>query len=424
MPIDTSMYNQPNGLLSGFETGIRFGDLLRKSRENAQVRSAIQKNIQTNPDGAVSINRSGFLRELAKVQPESVLTYQREFEAQDKDALNTRLAQEKGAREAQAAQLDQRIKELNFFGNLAASVTDQASYERALQMAQQAGADVSQFPPQYDPGLVRNYASLALNQKDKLELERARLGLEAEKVKLQAAKAKVGTGGTASFGKAPPGYRFKPDGSLEPIPGGPAAGKAEMQKQIQERYSNIIVQDANRALNLLKSSKWASGPIAGQSKYIPGTPASNLDQLLASVRANATFDRLQAMRAASPTGGALGSVSDKENAMLQEALGKLDPTLPREMLEDNIKRVINTTLDIVHGPGNGPKRYKLSFDEFGNPIKDSNKKGFTPLSQGVRPQAQTQSNSDLVRAAAQELARRRLERLRAAQQPGGVGSGS
>ena len=61
----------------------------------------------------------------------------------------------------------------------------------------------------------------------------------------------------------------------------------------------------------------------------------------------------RAMRAASPTGGALGAVSDSENAMLAAKAGALDPSSP------NFARDLDdyelTLLKIVHGPEAGQK---------------------------------------------------------------------
>jgi hypothetical protein len=45
---------------------------------------------------------------------------------------------------------------------------------------------------------------------------------------------------------------------------------------------------------------------------------------LETIKANIGFDKLQAMREASPTGGALGAISDMENKLLQAVQGALD----------------------------------------------------------------------------------------------------
>jgi hypothetical protein len=76
--------------------------------------------------------------------------------------------------------------------------------------------------------------------------------------------------------------------------------------------------------------------------------------LLDGVRANIGFDKLQAMRAASPTGGALGQVSDSENKLLQSTLGSLTQAQSREQFKYTLDRLESQYLDIIHGKGNRP----------------------------------------------------------------------
>jgi hypothetical protein len=61
------------------------------------------------------------------------------------------------------------------------------------------------------------------------------------------------------------------------------------------------------------------------------------------------------MRASSPTGGALGQVTDFENRLLQATIGNLEQSQSKDQLLYNLRRVKDTYLDIVHGPGNRPK---------------------------------------------------------------------
>jgi len=136
--------------------------------------------------------------------------------------------------------------------------------------------------------------------------------------------------------------------------------KKALAKETQDRYSKVAIQDAQRALEMIPG---AAGPWRGQLGKIPGTKAAQLEQMLDSVKSSASFDRLQAMRNASPTGGALGNVSEKELALLQAAAGKLTAAMDQKTLEDNLKRYINLTNDIVHGPNQGPERYALSFEQ-------------------------------------------------------------
>ena len=88
--------------------------------------------------------------------------------------------------------------------------------------------------------------------------------------------------------------------------------------------------------------------------YVGGSDANNLRAQLDTIRSNVGFDKLQAMREASPTGGALGNVSEKENLYLQSVLGNVDQSQSPEQLKRNLLRLREAYLDIVHGYGNRP----------------------------------------------------------------------
>jgi hypothetical protein len=60
-------------------------------------------------------------------------------------------------------------------------------------------------------------------------------------------------------------------------------------------------------------------------------PHDVYDSALKTIQSNVTIDTLRQMRQASPTGGALGNVSDFEDKMLQSVIGPLNTyTSPAE----------------------------------------------------------------------------------------------
>jgi hypothetical protein len=136
--------------------------------------------------------------------------------------------------------------------------------------------------------------------------------------------------------------------------------KLDQQKEQQARSADVVTQDIDRALDLTKNATLpVTGSIGALTANLPGTTSHDVSALLTGIKANISFDRLQAMRAASPTGGALGNVSDQEGARLASAYGNLEQSQSRPQFERNLKRVKNIYLDIVHGPGNGPAREKI-----------------------------------------------------------------
>lgn len=141
--------------------------------------------------------------------------------------------------------------------------------------------------------------------------------------------------------KAPPGYRYRQDMSLEAIPGGPADTKigAEAEKQARRtegaiQRSDVVLGKVREAIN--KSGVTTTGPLGAIAKSIPGTGAYNLKSTLDTIKANIGFAELQAMREASPTGGALGQVAVQELNALQAVLGSLDQAQSQDELLRNL----------------------------------------------------------------------------------------
>jgi len=156
-----------------------------------------------------------------------------------------------------------------------------------------------------------------------------------------------GSGATTGRGKLKPGYRWSADGeTAEPIPGTPEAAKAADR----ERKAKLLIDGVRTKTTLVnntidKAINQISGASAGAGAYlkaIPYTAAKALDGYLDTIKANVGFKTLQEMREASPTGGALGQVSDREIGFLQAALASLDQKLDPEQLKESLN-VIKTS---------------------------------------------------------------------------------
>lgn len=142
-----------------------------------------------------------------------------------------------------------------------------------------------------------------------------------------------------------------------------AEEKAKVGDRRTDLKANVVVQDIDRALGQIGDNPFmTTGPIGQLTENWGGFPANDARALISTVKANAGFQELQAMREASPTGGALGSITEKEIAYLQSTIGNLEQSQGSQQLIDNLKRVKNAYLDIIHGEGNGPAREQLSFD--------------------------------------------------------------
>lgn len=166
--------------------------------------------------------------------------------------------------------------------------------------------------------------------------------------------------GAPTIGTIPQGYQAIQDPAtgayrFEPIPGGPAEAQAqatEAQKAEQQalgaRAGGVVLEDIARVQKIAEESNLPiAGPIGSVLSRVPGTNAYDVSALTQTIRANIGFDRLQQMREASPTGGALGQVSNQELSTLQAVLGNLDQSQSQQQFEYNLRRLGEIYTDIM-----------------------------------------------------------------------------
>ena len=87
-----------------------------------------------------------------------------------------------------------------------------------------------------------------------------------------------------------------------------------------------------------KITPWTTG-FGGYLASFPASDARSLKNDLDTIRANIGFDKLQDMRDNSPTGGALGQVSEMENRLLQAVDGALDQLADGKDISDNLEKI-------------------------------------------------------------------------------------
>ena len=166
----------------------------------------------------------------------------------------------------------------------------------------------------------------------------------------------------------PQGYR------VEPAPGSPLALEAENARReaarVEEKaatgaerkeiYKSEVVRAAEKAKELMSKkgvtdilpeagvfgSMLARSPIP-----LPGSQeATDLKVTLEAVQSGVAFDRLQAMRDASVTGGALGAVTERELALLMNSLGAISQEASPELLRENLDNIIRIMTKIENDP--------------------------------------------------------------------------
>lgn len=117
---------------------------------------------------------------------------------------------------------------------------------------------------------------------------------------------------------------------------GVKAPKEELRRKAGVEQADRMILKVDQALS--KVGGMSAGGGAGLS-IVPGTTARNLEADLQTIKANLGFAELQAMRDASPTGGALGSVAQQELAALQSTVASLDQSQSPQQLRRNLNEV-------------------------------------------------------------------------------------
>ena len=127
---------------------------------------------------------------------------------------------------------------------------------------------------------------------------------------------------------------------------GTAAGKFEGEKperqakatsalQTLETKQSTVSGAIDKALD--NANFWTTGIVGQMASAVPGSPAYDLARTLDTIKANIGFNELQTMRDNSPTGGALGSITERELAFLQSTVASIEQPQSEAQLRENLK---------------------------------------------------------------------------------------
>lgn len=169
----------------------------------------------------------------------------------------------------------------------------------------------------------------------------------------------------------------------ELIPGGSIDREAEALEEKQalaqeqkETAANIVLDEISLARGLIEGQS-ALSPATGLTGSIASTldssRAGSLKNRLTTIKANIGFDKLQGMRDASPTGGALGQVSEFENRLLQAVFGSLEQAQKQEDVLYNLDRLEKIYGRIIHEGIPEEEARELYKDEVGSDFGASRK---------------------------------------------------
>lgn len=217
--------------------------------------------------------------------------------------------------------------------------------------------------------------------------EAARLGLPGD----AAYQREIGTGkitaigsggvkinlpNSIQVGEIPKDYKLVYDAQgrpshMEVIPGSKTARELEKEAEAGASRaegtvttSKVVLDEIGRLRGMIKNEKLVQ-PITGitgeVASKIPGSMRRSAQGLVDTIRANIGFDRLAQMRAESPTGGALGNITEQELAYLQSVLGTINLDQNPKTLLENLDRLEKLYQGILKKAAAYPNAAKYGF---------------------------------------------------------------
>lgn len=208
--------------------------------------------------------------------------------------------------------------------------------------------------------------------------------------KINRSGTTVNIGGDTDFGPVPEGSRRvkrivpktpeNPEGIVYEIV--PLKGSKEYMKQKElkekkkgaqeeaERALFTVNRDIEGALSFMNQTKddliqpTRAGAVLKELPLIRGyTDAGRLENYLESIGSRISISALNTMRKNSPTGGALGSVTERELKMLRDSYGTLDQYGDPQLLEERLIDLQRIFHEVVHGPVEGRKMFEKKMRE-------------------------------------------------------------
>jgi len=294
------------------------------------------------PDG--TLNRNRLYSRMAELGLGSKLpAVQKTFSEQDSAALD-----------AESKKFELGMKKYDATGQVFGAVAQNPTYENALasvdqlvqlgvlntQQAEEARQTIPQDPAQIK-ALAERYMLTSLDAKDQLEQQWKQRDFDYRKqndadnrgVTIRGQNL-IDTRGREANEIARQNAIIKQQET-----------QAEMNEKNEKlgRRTQASIAQADRVISKVDQALgkvgYSTAGIGGQLRNVPMTDARNLAADLETIKANLGFAELQAMRDASPTGGALGQVAVQELAALQSTVASLDQLQDPDQLKARLGEI-------------------------------------------------------------------------------------
>ena len=131
--------------------------------------------------------------------------------------------------------------------------------------------------------------------------------------------------------------------------------KEAVKNSARELYKSnsgyVAIREINKSLDILEGmdSGSISAALRAGAGVFPATKSQTLKRSLATLQNKVAFDLLTNLKQSSPTGGAVGSLSDPEREAMGATQGSLKVTDDVPVLKQNLKDLRRYYADYIHG---------------------------------------------------------------------------
>ena len=348
MPIDPNIPLQvkpfnidlPVNQLAAVGEAMKIGEMNRGIEEQNRLNQYLKSADLTKPEARQELIKYG----------KTGLAYGKSLGEMEKTGLETK----KLGVETKAKQLDIQREQ---FGNLVFNPSNenvvahlQDSVLKGELPQAQAQALLQQVMPMNAAQRKQFFTQMGMKAQERAQLEEtSRHNKTTEGI--SAGHLDVARQGLVQ-GAIPAGYRKTAEGTLEAMPGGPTTTPlAPKELQAREAKYPLATQavktveaKSDKLIKDIETLKNHPGLDSITGAVYGRTPSVTAEgraaqALYDSILARGGFQELAAMRAASPTGGALGNVSNQEGQQLKDAFGTLNRTQDASSLRTQLGRV-------------------------------------------------------------------------------------
>lgn len=324
-----------------------------------KMQEAEQVMSERNALRGLDINAPDYISQVGRVNPKLALELQQ------------------GQQKAKLGQVELEAKLMTNARNSLAPIQDQGTYDLWRQDVSARLPGLAKFlPAKFDDKVKTSLMLEADKYIAQTQLSAAQQQTNATAIRGQDISAATTRRGQ-DMGRIPVGYRMTPEGTLEAVPGGPTTTNLS-PKEMQAREAKYPV--ATQAVNTFEAKtdqlekdlltlknhpglNSITGIVAGRAPALT-KEGREAQALYDKIVARGGFKELQDMRAASPTGGALGNVSNQEGTQLRQSFAAIDRRQDASSVQNAISDAI---ADLQGSKSRVREAYNMTYDYKGAP---------------------------------------------------------